>query len=644
MLDEQKVIMVKPIRNKDELYRFMAACLHYVHTYFDIPDANIVLDGINTGDSCKKLTSLITAEKLYAMHSGRADPSGTFKTNFERKDEFKSLDLWRRNASGYVSRLIATLTGNNRKDMFAFLGYIQKLSDTVADGAFGGVKWYIKWRIEQLRGQDGFKDPPVAALLDNVCVIIQAASVPGNPEPITTENFYEAITANNGLSQSVVVAANIHNDEDDNNTNQNPNKKDTVAGGQRRRKTRRGGWDDQQGPWNYSAGGSTIVFPIKQTTHLLLIAHLLADAPALCSRASPSWWCRRATGSLLQSSEVSASLDGEVQERGEVLTARWLWGAPARDRRAEDLGPGGPVGLSAPFVAPPPPPAAQQAAPPPAAQQAAPPAQRRGDRQRRAPQRYVPPEGGKSGGSIDTEDHVFPIYVSLEALGPNIVKRLEGSLDMELYIRYYTFLEKLAQRTNALTEQKDKELIAFALREVLFISSQHVNGQRSVLELLGKEDIEFLSMTNILSNYICGEIQQYTPEFEKIVTELFQIPIVIDVVRGAYTDSGSFNPSMTVVELASAVKKLKATLASQITHIDPALTAPLPEIPVKSTNQDVLVKGPQVETTDEDPLPLFGRARRRTRRLTNDFLQSVRHQSIKMSSRRHSLSGKPFKR
>jgi hypothetical protein len=46
----------------------------------------------------------------------------------------------------------------------------------------------------------------------------------------------------------------------------------------------------------------------------------------------------------------------------------------------------------------------------------------------------------------------------------------------------------------------------------------------------------------------------------------------------------------------------------------------------------------------EDPLPLVGRARRRTRRLTNDFLQSVRHQSIKMSSKRHSLSGKPFKR
>jgi hypothetical protein len=38
------------------------------------------------------------------------------------------------------------------------------------------------------------------------------------------------------------------------------------------------------------------------------------------------------------------------------------------------------------------------------------------------------------------------------------------------------------------------------------------------------------------------------------------------------------------------------------------------------------------------------RTYRRTRRLTNDFLQSVRHQSIKMSSKRHSLSGKPFKR
>jgi hypothetical protein len=233
----------------------------------------------------------------------------------------------------------------------------------------------------------------------------------------------------------------------------------------------------------------------------------------------------------------------------------------------------------------------------------------------------------------------------LEALEPNIVKRLEGSLDMELYIRYYTFLEKLAQRTNTLTEQKDKELIAFALREVLFISSQHVNGQRSVLELLGKEDIEFLSITNILSNYICGEIQQYTPEFEKIVTELFQIPIVIDVVRGAYTDSGSFNPSMTVIELASAVKKLKATLASQITRIDPTLTAPIPEIAIKSTTSDALIKlRGRSESIDEDPLPLFGRARRRTRRLTNDFLQSVRHQSIKMSSRRHSLSGKPLKR
>jgi hypothetical protein len=638
MLNSQKDIMLKSTRNKDELYRFMAACLHYVHTYFDIPNTNIILNGINTGDNCKKLTSLITAERLYAMHNGRADPSETFITNFERKDEFKSLDLWRQSTNGYVSRLIATLTGNNRKDMFAFLGYIQKLSDTVVDTFNGdnlGVKLYIKRRIEQLRGQDGFRDPPVAALLDNACVIIQVDTVPREVEPITTENFYDAITTDNGLSQAVVVAANIHNDKDDDNTNQSPNKKEpysgVAVGGQRRRKTRRGGWDRRLGPWNYSIpGGSTVVFPIKQTTHLLLIAHLLADPPALCKMFG-----RCSIRSRPQFNDIRI-LDNDVQERGEVLTPRWLVsrffnsGAP----RAEELGPGGPVGAPAPAPAPEPEPEPE---PEDFVQQTVRPVVIPRSRARRGsidvnniiegPR--VRRTTAQRGGSIDTEDHIFPIYVSLEALEPNIVKRLEGSLDMELYIRYYTFLEKLAQRTNALTEQRDKEIIAFALREVLFISSQHVNGQKAVIELLGKDDIEFLSIINILSNYICGEIQQYTPEFEKIIDELFKIPIVIDVVRGAYTDSGSFNPSMTVPELSNLVKKLRADLAGQITHVEA----------VKSVPEQVPLKIPQRQIEDVGDPTAIG-ARRRTRRLTKDFLQTTRHQSIKMSSRRHSLSGK----
>jgi hypothetical protein len=621
-LIEHRNIMIREILTKEDLYRFMSAALHYVHTYFDIPDAALLLDDIQSGDSCKKLTSLITAERLYTMHNGRTDMSGTFKSNFERKDEFRSLGLWRQNASGYVSRLIANLTGANRKDMFAFLGYIQKLDDNVIDRFDGrnevGVKWYIKSKVSRLRGQEGFTGPPVAALIDNVCVIIQADDL-REVEPITTENFQNAITEDNGLSQAVVVMANTHNDKDDDTTNQEPNKHDPPEGGRRRRKTRRGGWDNSLGPWKYSTpGGSTIVFPIKQTTHLLLIAHLLADPPALCSVFGI-----RCVRQRPEFNEVAAVRD-VVQERGEVLTERWLWmGAPARARRAEDLGPGGPV-------APPPPPDDPRVIQSDVDQ-------RRSDGidPKNIIEDRLRPRRPRTGGA-ESADHVFPIYVSLEALEPNIVKRLEGSLDMELYIRYYTFLEKLAQRTNALKEQRDKELLAFALREVLFISSQHANGQRSVLELLGKDDTEFLSMTNILSNYICGEIQQYIPEFEKVVNDLFHMPVVIDVIRGAYTDSGSFNPSMTVAELSTAVKKLRSDLAGQITHVE--VEKPVPDAPGAPMK-------PRVRSESiGDPIPFSLAGRRRTRRLTNEFLQTTRHQSIKMSSRRHSLSGKPARR
>jgi hypothetical protein len=262
-LSKEIAIMLKPIRNKNDLYNFMKACLHYVHTFFDIPDADVLLRGINGNDACKKLTSLITAERLYSMHSGKTDPSPTFKSNFERKDEFRSLSSWQTTTSGYISRLVGNLMGSNKKDVFGFLGYIQKLGDDVIDtfnGRDQGVKSYIKNKIGEIRGKPGFTDPPVASLINNVCVMIQVDTE--EDEPIRTDNFSEEMSIDYSLSQSAVVLANIYNDIDTDMTNQEPNNEDEQTRGGRRKTRRKGGWVKGE-IWKYQTHGSIVVFPKK---------------------------------------------------------------------------------------------------------------------------------------------------------------------------------------------------------------------------------------------------------------------------------------------------------------------------------------------------------------------------------------------
>jgi len=91
---------------------------------------------------------------------------------------------------------------------------------------------------------------------------------------------------------------------------------------------------------------------------------------------------------------------------------------------------------------------------------------------------------------------------------------------------------------------------------------------------------------------------------------------------------------------------LKLELVSVLTRADTPVPGAPPKDPVVLEQvQEAPLKTPLVRSNSMgDPTPFSFAGRRRTRRLTNDFLQSVRHQSIKMSSKRHSLSGKPFNR
>ena len=191
-------------------------------------------------------------------------------------------------------------------------------------------------------------------------------------------------------------------------------------------------------------------------------------------------------------------------------------------------------------------------------------------------------------------------------------------------------------------------MIAAALREVLFISAQNESGRASILSCVGETAENYAiaaSMTTTFSNYMCGELSPYTPEYQKGIDGVLKDATVMDVIGGAWKDSASFRRGMTVDELDTAVEKLKLDLVSVLTRTVPEVPSKTPVLTqVDKVVPDAPIKSLTRSDSNGDPMPFSLAGRRRTRRLTNDFLQSVRHQSIKMSSRRHSLSGKPFKR
>jgi hypothetical protein len=515
------------------------AALHYTHTYLEIQDVSGLLSALSRfndlgepiveTENSKVIAAYVSAVSIMKVH---VEPifRPVFDSNFSRKDVFDSL---RKSLSQYsVGRLVNMATGS--VDKYSFLGYINKLPDEAMKRRFIG-------RLGEYE-----RAPPTPLtqvqkdLLSNAMVLI------------STRALFEGSA---GLDISAVVEAHSFNDDPNNDErNHSPDQADVIESTGGRRKTRRGGWTSG---FNYTrGGGATVIFPIKQTTQGLVVAHILKAH-------------KNDVASIQRFQDVTVT-EGVVTELGED------------------------------------------------------------------PRQF---------GGAQLDEHLFPIYAMLDAFTPNICERLEGSMDMEHYNRYYAFLEALKRRSQAITDPSQKDLIAAALREVLFISAQSEAGRASILSCIGDTVENYAiaaSMTTTFSNYMCGEISPYTPEYQKGVDTLLKDATTMDVIGGAWKESASFRKDMTVSELDIAVEKLKLDLVSVITKAD----AIDPEIPVKAPGAPL--KMPLFRSNSmEDPISprqlAFG-GRRRTRRLTGDFLQSVRHQSIKMSSRRHSLSGKPFKR
>ena len=235
-----------------------------------------------------------------------------------------------------------------------------------------------------------------------------------------------------------------------------------------------------------------------------------------------------------------------------------------------------------------------------------------------APEPLMSQEGVYTGGGHQSI-HLLPVYIMLDAMGENVGPDLEESPDIGLYSRYYKFLELLVTKMEGKTPN-DKKILGRAIRAALITS-------RTPELIFGEDDLAFNAMSSTFSSYVCGSIVDEN-------VDVFKEPVAIEVLQSAYTESKSQVP-MTVDDLSRVVTALRVRISKELMQAD---TTPVPPTPVSSP---VVMRTGQSVLSTIKPAPSGIKAgRRRTRRLTKDFLQTTRHQSIKMSSRRHSLSGK----
>lgn len=532
MRNDRLVHHQEALEKSKTLRDIFKAMLHYTHSYLEIQNVDdliLALSRFNGEDTktedSKVIAAYVAAVSIIKVHF-KPYFRKPFDTNFEAKDLFKTLD---RNLNPYkIIRLVIGNTGNIDSD--SFLSYINKLPN----------------EDETMKK---FKD------------ILQNYTPTNDTEKElhkTSKFFFGLATFMASITTdiSAVVDANSYNDDPNNDErNHNPDQADELSTAGRRR-TRRGGW--KLGSRYSPSGGSTVIFPIKQTTQVWVFAHILKP-PTLLQTLLQTF----GLFNIPRFKDISV-INGVITETGED------------------------------------------------------------------------PSQVQSGGA-QTNEHLFPIYAMLDAFTPNISQRLEGSMDMEHYNRYYTFLEALKKRSEVLTDPSQKDLIATALREVLFISAQSDTGRASILKCIGDTEENYAitaSMTTTFSTYICGELPSYTAEYETGIDKLLSDQTVKDIIGGSWKDSASFRKEMTVDELDTSVEKLKLELVSLLTIVDA----------VKPVPEEVPLKIPQRQIEDVGDPTAVGARRRRTRRLTKDFLQTTRHQSIKMSSRRHSLSGNALNR
>ena len=225
----------------------------------------------------------------------------------------------------------------------------------------------------------------------------------------------------------------------------------------------------------------------------------------------------------------------------------------------------------------------------------------------------------QTGGSKDVLQFL-PIFAMLEALSTQIEPGMEHHPDLPLYNHLFLFLKM------AIPEVEKNPEVGYALREVLFTMVQTATGRPIIESTLGSTTAFSLTCSS-MSEYICGEFVDLD---EAPGIALLQRADIATVLKTLYTNSAVGAP----IDLATVLAEKQAISLKIIGESDSDKQAPgAPMKPARVRSESI-----------GDPMPFSLAGRRRTRRLTNDFLQSVRHQSIKMSSRRHSLSGKPFKR
>ena len=221
----------------------------------------------------------------------------------------------------------------------------------------------------------------------------------------------------------------------------------------------------------------------------------------------------------------------------------------------------------------------------------------------------------QTGGSKDVVQFL-PIFAMLEALSTQIEPGMEHHPDLPLYNHLFLFLKM------AIPEVEKNPEIGYALREVLFTMVQTDTGRPIVESTLGSTTAFSLTCSS-MSEYICGEFVDLD---EAPGIALLQRADIASVLKTLYTNSAVGAP----IDLEAVLTEKQAVSLKIIGET--ASDKQPPGAPMKPTR----VRSESIG----DPMPFSLAGRRRTRRLTKDFLQTTRHQSIKMSSRRHSLSGK----
>ena len=264
-------------------------------------------------------------------------------------------------------------------------------------------------------------------------------------------------------------------------------------------------------------------------------------------------------------------------------------------------------------------------------------------------------------------DRYLPIYMMLEALLREVEPNMFESEDLEQYARLYTLLEK------SMTLVQEKEKIGLVLRDLLFTKVQSETGSVNVQEYLGS-DLRFTLVCSSLSRALCGEFDEKDIDVSidgsvnAQLQEFYKGPPTVFAssdeflarILGLQEDIYKF-VTKPVVPVA-AMEDEKGMMLSQAKGPGSVTSSEADNSMVETLSQSQMFSpgsrsppssdrsssgapspgssSPPRSTGDGSGSGTEGGRRRKTRRVVLDFLPTRHHQSIKMSSKRHSDSDK----